>query len=137
MKNLLYLILLTGIIPATWMCCLTIFGIFAILDNAEFSLEFFLWISSMILGVCGYIGLLILWKGLHQTEHLKKMMLLFSGLLGFSIFMIRISPRNIIDWFFDSNLTSLIGKLPIIVTIVFLILTAIDFLKIKILVKDN
>ena len=119
------------------MLCLTIMGILMLLTNADFSMDFFLAVISMILGICGYVGLLILFKGLHKTNHLKKMIFLFSGLIGFLIFMIQISPRNLIDWVLDSELETLFGKLPIIVSITFLILTAIDFVKIKMLVKDK
>lgn len=119
------------------MLCLTVLGSLIVLSSPDFSMDFFLAVISMLLGICGYVGLLILFNGLHKTNHLKKMILLFLGLIGFLIFMFQISPRNMIDWIFEFNLESLVGKLPIIVTIVFFILTAIDYVKIKMLVKKN
>lgn len=133
MKNILFI----GIIPGTWMLCLTVFGISIVLNNTDFSIDFFIAIITMLLGICGYVGLLTLFKGLHKTNHLKKLILFFLGLIGSLIFMLRISPRNIIDWIFEYNLESLIVKSPIIVTIVFLILSAIGYAKIKMLIKNN
>ena len=122
MKQLLYLILISALLPATWLLALTVMGIYFAIPNAELSFDFFLIISSMLLEIGGYIGLLLLLKGLHKTNHIKKLSFLLCGLLGFLIFMLHVSPRNFIDWLLEYEVESMIGKWPLIVSLVFSIL---------------
>tara|TARA_R110002050_G_scaffold74295_2_gene159492 strand:+ start:370 stop:708 length:339 start_codon:yes stop_codon:yes gene_type:complete len=94
--------------------------------NAEISFNFIIAVISMTLGVCGYVGLLLLLKGFHKTNHKLKIKLLFGGLLGFVLFIFFVSPRNIVDWLIEFNLESTLGKWPLIVSLTFLILTSLD-----------
>lgn len=131
MKNILYIILISALVPATWLLVLTFLGIYFAIPNAEFSFDYFLAISSMILGIGGYIGLLLLLKGLHKTNHIKKLTLLLCGLIGFLIFMLHVSPRNFIDWFLEYNIENIIGKWPLIVSLIFSVLIIFDLTKNK------
>lgn len=130
-QNLLYLILLVGIVPATWLLFLTcLLGLF-LLENAVWSLDFILVVVSMILRIFGYVGFLSLFEGLHKTNHVKKIALLLGGIIGFILFMIQVSPRNMTDWLLDTSMEAQLGKLPITVSGLFLVLTIIDFTKNK------
>ena len=131
MKQLLYLILISALLPATWLLVLTIMGIYFAIPNAEFSFDYFLTISSMLLGIAGYFGLLLLLKGLHKTNHIKKLTFLLCGLLGFLIFMLHVSPRNFIDWLLEHDIESIIGKWPLIVSLTFSILLIRNLIKKK------
>ena len=130
-QNLLYLILLVGIVPATWLLFLTcLWGVF-LLENAEWSLDFILVVVSMIFGIFGYVGFLSLFDGLHKKNHIKKITLLLGGIIGFILFMIRVSPRSMTDWLLDTSMEAQLGKLPITVSTLFLVLTVINFTKKK------
>ena len=76
------------------------------------------------MGLCGFWGLLSLLSGLHKTNHSKKIVLITIGVIGFMVFMTYVSPRNTAEWLLETE--SLIGKLPILVSIIFLVLTIID-----------
>jgi len=131
MKIFLYTILACAIIPATQLLFLTFLLLYITIQNAEFSVHFFLAITSIICSICGYIGLLTLFKGLNKTNHYKKIVLLLAGLLGFAIFMGILSPRNFVDWLFESGTESLIMKIPLAVNIIFLASTAFDLFRKK------
>jgi ABC-type amino acid transport system permease subunit len=131
MKHILYIILVSALIPATWLLGLTFLGIYFAIPNAEFSFDYFLTISSMLLGIGGYIGLLLLLKGLHKTNHIKKLTLLLCGLIGFLIFMLHVSPRDFIDWLLEYDIESMIGKWPLIVSLIFSVLIIYDLTKNK------
>jgi hypothetical protein len=131
MKQILYIFLISSLVPATWMLGLSCIGILFVIPNAELSFDYLLTISSMILGICGYVGLLMLLKGLHKTNHFKKLTFLLCGLMGFLIFMLNVSPRNFIDWLLEYDFESMIGKWPLIVSLTFCILIIIDLIKIK------
>lgn len=132
-KQVLYTILISGLIPATWMFGLTILGVYFAIPNAEISFDYILTICSMLMGVGGYVGLLLLFKGLHQTNHITKLILLMAGLSGFLIFMIHESPRKFTDWLIACNVENMVGKWPLIVSLLFSILIINDLRKKKIL----
>ena len=129
MKQFLYVILVSALIPATWLLGLTFLGIYFAIPNAEFTFEYILGIISMLLGISGYVGLLLLLKGLHQTRRLKKLTLLVCGLIGFFIFILHVSPRNFIEWLFEFDIENLIGKWPLIVSLLFSGLIINDLIK--------
>jgi hypothetical protein len=137
MKNILYIILISALIPATMMLCMTFIGFYFALQNTEISLDFFIVIFSMALGICGYVGLILLLEGLYKTKHHQKITFLSSGLIGFTLFMIYVSPRNFVDWLIEYDIENLIGKWPLIVSLLFLILTTIDLIKNKTLTNNN
>ena len=131
MKQILYIILISALIPATWMLGLTFLGIYFAIPNAELSLDYILGICSMFMGMCGYVGLLLLLKGLYKTNHIRKLALLACGLIGFLIFMLYLSPRNFLDWLFESDLDSIFGKWPLIVSLMFSVLIINDLMRKK------
>ena len=131
MKQILYIILISGLIPATWLLGLTFLGIYFAIPNAELTFDYILAITSMILGIGGYVGLLLLLKGLHKTSRIKKLTLLLCGLIGFLIFMLHMSPRNLFQWLFEFETESLIGKWPLIVSLLFSVLIIKDLIKNK------
>lgn len=136
MKKFLYIILISALIPATWLLGLTFLGIYFAIPNAELTFNYVLAISSMLLGIGGYVGLLLLLKGLHNTNRIKKLTLLLCGLIGFLIFMLHVSPRNFIEWFFEFDIESLVGKWPLIVSLLFSILIINDLIKNKTLANN-
>lgn len=129
MKTFHYVLLISALIPATWMVVLTFFGFKALIANAEFSMDFLAASGSMLMGLCGYIGLCSLAKGLHTTKQLKKLVLLTCGVLGFTIFMLVVSPRNFVDWISTFSIENLIGKWPLIVSIYYIILLVNELIK--------
>ena len=128
MKKTLYIILISGLIPATWLLGLTFLGIYWSIPNAELTFDYILSITSMILGIGGYIGLLLLLKGLHKTSRIKKLTFLLSGLIGFLIFMLHMSPRNFSEWIFEFDIEGFIGKWPLIVSLLFAVLIINDLI---------
>ena len=136
MKQILYIILISGLIPATWLLGLTFLGIYFAIPNAELTFDYILSITSMILGIGGYVGLLLLLKGLHKTSRIKKLTLLLCGLTGFLIFMLHVSPRNFFEWLFEFEIESLIGKWPLIVSLIFSGLLLNDLIKNKTLANN-
>ena len=136
MKQLLYIILISALIPATWLLVLTFLGIYFAIPNAELTFNYILTIISMILGIGGYVGLLLLLKGLHKTSRIKKLTLLLCGLIGFLIFMLQVSPRNFFEWLFEFDIENLIGKWPLIVSLLFSGLILNDLIKNKTLANN-
>jgi len=133
-----YSILTIGILPATYMFIFTLFGIFVCLRDFELTFRHFLFLSSLVLGVYGYLGLIILINGFHRSNHIKKLSFLSFGLLGHFIFLTYESKKNYIDWLMTFNLESIIGKLPLVVSWIFIILLLKDFLnKKKNLIKKS
>ena len=125
-KTILFILLFSGILPSIQLFGLSIFGIYAMISNFEISIEWFVGITSILMGLCGFWGLLSLVNGLHKTKHNKKIILLTIGIIGFILFMTYVSPRNIIEWLIEPTIESLIGKLPIVVSLIFLMLTIMD-----------
>ena len=133
-----YSILTIGILPATYMFIFTLFGIFVGLRDFELTFRHFLFLSSLVLGVYGYLGLIILINGFHRSNHIKKLIFLSFGLLGHFIFLTYESKKNYIDWLMTFNLESIIGKLPLVVSWIFIILLLKDFFnKKKNLIKKS
>jgi len=131
MKFFLNTLVIIALLPATQLLLLSFVGLYLFLSTPEFSMPFFTQISSVLLGFCGYYGLILLLRGLHKTNHYKKLGFLFAGLIGFSLFMFFVSPRNLVDWLLETDLENLIGKFPILVSITFIILISIDLVKLK------
>ena len=119
MKQILYILLISALIPATWLLVLTFLGIYFAIPNAELTFDYILTMISMILGIGGYVGFILLLKGLQKTNRIKKLTLLLCGLIGFLIFMLHVSPRNFFEWLFEFDIESLIGKWPLIVSVLF------------------
>ena len=133
-----YSILTIGILPATYMFIFTLFGIFVGLRDFELTFRHFLFLSSLVLGVYGYLGLIILINGFHRSNHIKKLSFLSFGLLGHFIFLTYESKKNYIDWLMTFNLESIMGKLPLVVSWIFIILLLKDFFnKKKNLIKNS
>ena len=126
-----YSILTIGILPATYMFIFTLFGIFVGLRDFELTFRHFLFLSSLVLGVYGYLGLIILINGFHRSNHIKKLIFLSFGLLGHFIFLTYESKKNYIDWLMTFSLESNIFKLPLVVSWIFIILLLKDFLNKK------
>ena len=135
-REILYIILISGLIPATWLLILTFLGIYSAILNVELSLNYLLSISSMFLGIFGYVGLLMLLKGLHKNNQIKKLIFLVCGLIGFLIFMTFLSPRNFSDWLFEYDFESIIGKFPIVVSLTFSVLIVNELIKNKTLTNS-
>lgn len=129
MKQILYIILISGLIPATWLLVLTFLGIYFTIPNVELSFDYLITIVSMILGICGYVGLLMLLKGLHKKRLIIKLSLLVCGLIGFLLFMLHVSPRNFNEWLMEYDLESMIGKWPLIVSVTFCLLLISELIK--------
>lgn len=104
----------------------TLFFLPEAVQNAEFTALHIIIFGSMILGLVGYVGLLILFKGLHQTNHLRKLTLLLCGVLGQVLFMIFVSPRDFADWIFETDIESLVGKWPSLVSLYFSVMIGVD-----------
>ena len=136
MKQILYITVISALIPATWMLGLTFLGIYFAIPNAELSFEYILTIISMMLGIVGYVGLVLLLKGLHKTNRIKKLTLLLCGLIGFMIFMLHVSPRNFSEWIFEFDIEGFIGKWPLIVSLLFAVLIINDLIKNKTLANN-
>ncbi|MGB1296063.1 MAG: hypothetical protein ACPG6V_11335 [Flavobacteriales bacterium] len=126
MRISLFIILISAIIPATWLLVLSFLAFYYLIPNAEFSVSFFGAICSILMGVLGYIGLFLLLNGLHKTNHRLKLVLLANGLIGFCLSMKFLSIRNFKDWLFEFNLEILIGKWPLLVSLFFVILILIN-----------
>jgi len=55
-------------------------------------------IISISLDLIGYLGLLTLIKGLHQTRHLIKITSTLLGFTGYAIFLFAVTPKNFFEW---------------------------------------
>jgi hypothetical protein len=131
MKFFLNILVIVALLPATQFLFLSFLGLYFFLSDPELSMNFFIKIISILLGMSGYYGLILLLKGLHKTNHYKKLVFLLAGVIGFTLFMTFVSPRHLMDYLLDNNLETLIGKFPILVNITFIILISIDLVKLR------
>lgn len=94
-------------------------------------LENFIPFLSFICGICGYIGLLITLKGLHKTNHLKKFTLIGLGLVAFITLHLITNTKGFWKWVltFEEPDEWFVGIWPILISIIFLIMIAIDYIK--------
>ena len=133
MKAFLYILLISGIVPATFMFFQTLMMLFLFISDTDFSLIDILIMISFLFGLCGYIGLLITLKGLHNTNHLKKLILIGLGLIGFTMFFNIAGTKNFWNWVLKIEEPDewFLGIWPILVSIVFLIMIGFDYIKMK------
>ena len=133
MKAFLYILLISGIVPATFMFFQTLMMLFLFISDTDFSLIDILIMISFLFGLCGYIGLLITLKGLNKTNHLKKLIFIGLGLIGFTMFFNIAGARWFWSWVLKTEEPDewFLGIWPIIVSIVFLIMIGFDYIKMK------
>ena len=131
MKAFLNILLFSALVPATFMFGLTFVAFAAAIQNAELSFQFFMLMLSMLLGILGYFGLVLLIFGIHKTNHIKKIIFLSSGLIGFNVFIMSATDRNIVNWLGSLDLETIPPKLTLLVSLIFLVLTVVDFVKKK------
>ena len=132
MRIFLYCILTTAIISATLILGVSIqLILMALKSGYEISP---IAIISISLGLIGYLGLLILIKGLHKTKHIIKITSLLLGLTGYAIFLFAVTPKNFFEWLSKNTpVNIIIGFYPIIISIIFLTLTFINLKKKRLL----
>ena len=100
MKNFFYTILvLSGLIPATYL--LIIAGLFLseIIPSLPEDSSQIKTLVSLLIGICGYIGLVIALIPKFYPKHLLKIAFCLAGILGFALF-ISVEGNGITwDWF--------------------------------------
>ena len=117
------IILISGIIPATFLFLLSIFWLFQFITDIFYDWETFILILCFSFGILGYFGL---WRNLVLS---KKRVKLNSYLLGFGIigcltFIIFEGGERAIKWIisFEEPLENLMLIWPLIVSVIVLIL---------------
>ena len=96
--TLYYIFLLSGILPAFILLGLTL----AILPNLfvdfHFRIKEVLILSTALLGISGFIGLLRLSSGLDRKNNIVTVLLLISGIIGSTIFLITTGGQRAFHW---------------------------------------
>jgi hypothetical protein len=126
-KKLYILFVLLGLIPATYLLFLTLlFGWFILLEiNLSNLLDKIPILFCFSLGICGYLGLLSILRGLQKRYYKLNLMLLGFGLLGNILFVSFIGTKgawkrvlfgegDIVEWF--------VGMSPNFISLTFIIL---------------
>ena len=132
LKNkILYIILISGIIPATYLFGITLMFLYLFATDGNLGWSRILMIFCFLCGICGYIGLIMILKGLHRTKQLQKSIFLILGLIGFIIFANYSGMNNVWNWilYFEEPEEWFIIMLPLIVSGIFLTLILSDFIK--------
>ena len=108
-----------------------------LITRKNLDMDELLGIFSLLLGILGYIGLIMLLVGLHKTKLKIKLALLISGLTGYFIFFYRLTPqKSFIDWFLKTaKIEALIGLSPIITSFLFSILIVKEIIKKRLLTQ--
>ena len=132
MKNFFYTILvLSGLIPATYL--LIIAGLFLseIIPSLREDSSQTKTLFSLLMGICGYIGLVIALIPKFYSKHLVKILFCLIGILGFALFMT--VEGNGITWNWFTKMEEpdawLIFMWPNIVCIILIILNLIQWTK--------
>ena len=132
MKNFFYTILvLSGLIPATYL--LIIAGLFLseIIPSLREDSSQTKTLFSLLMGICGYIGLVIALIPKFYPKHLVKILFCLIGILGFALFMT--VEGNGITWNWFTKMEEpdawLIFMWPNIVCIILIILNLIQWTK--------
>ncbi len=88
-------------------------------------------IICFIFGICGYIGLVMILKGLHKTNQIRKSIFIILGLIGFTVLFNFVGTKNIWDWilYVEEPDEWFLIMWPIIVSTIFLIMMVYDFVK--------
>lgn len=126
-KKLYILFVLLGLIPATYLLFLTLlFGWFILLEiNLSNLLDKIPILFCFSLGICSYLGLLSILRGLQKRYYKLNLMLLGFGLLGNILFVSFIGTKgawkrvlfgegDIVEWF--------VGMSPNFISLTFIIL---------------
>jgi hypothetical protein len=79
-------IILSGLLPATFLLGLTFLFLPDLIKNLSLDLVQISMFLSMIFGICGYIGLLLSLLPKLEHKYLLKFTLLFLGIIGFVTF---------------------------------------------------
>ncbi|MGL2962715.1 hypothetical protein ACSVH2_02710 [Flavobacterium sp. RSB2_4_14] len=125
-KKFYILFVLLGLIPATYWLFLTL--LFGWLTLSEINLSNLLdeipILFCFSLGICGYLGLLSMLRGLQKRYYKLNLMLLGSGLLGNILFISYVGTKG--AWervlFGDGNIGEwLIGILPNVISLTFIV----------------
>ncbi|SEH99979.1 hypothetical protein SAMN02927937_02646 [Paenimyroides aquimaris] len=136
-KRVLYILfVLSGLIPATYLLFLTLlYGGVILLEMNKIDLTDLLILLCFAFGICGYLGLLSLLRGLQEKYYKTNLILLGLGIIGFFIFMTFIGQAPAREWIFNIEEIDewLVFMLPNIVSLTFiaLILTRITMNKIE------
>jgi hypothetical protein len=125
-KKLYILFVLLGLIPATYLLFLTLlFGWFILLEiNLSNLLDKIPILFCFSLGICGYLVLLSILRGLQKRYYKLNLMLLGFGLLGNILFVSFIGTKgawkrvlfgegDIVEWF--------VGMSPNFISLTFII----------------
>lgn len=130
-KKILYILLISGIAPATYLFSITLLFLYLFITDRNFGLSEIIMVFSFLCGICGYIGLLMILIGLHKTRHILKSIFLILGLIGFIIFINYSGMNNFWKWilYVEEPGEWFIIMLPLIVSGIFLTLILRDFTK--------
>ena len=91
MNNKLYILfVLLGLVPATyWLFLTLIFGWFTLSEiNLSNLTDSILILFCFSFGICGYLGLLSILRGLQKRFYKLNLILLGLGLLGYILFLL-------------------------------------------------
>jgi hypothetical protein len=116
------LFILSGLLPATFMLVLTFLFLPNLIKNLSFEVVEILMLFSMILGICGYIGLLISLLSKLEYKYLLKFTLLVLGIIGSVTFTTIAGGKRAWAWVLNIEEFDewIIWVWPIIVSIVLL-----------------
>ncbi|WP_310559014.1 hypothetical protein [Flavobacterium sp.] len=126
------LFVLLGLIPATFLIfMILVSGIFGFALSGKI-----IYLVQMLLGISGYLGFLLLLRGLKEQYYKLNLILLGLGLFGFNMFLffdeemagvwkrMLSGKRNLDEWL-------LVFLLPNIVSLIFVIFISIKMYNIK------
>ena len=134
-KKVLYILfVLSGLIPATYLLFLTIFfGGVILLEMNKIDLTDLLILLCFLFGICGYLGLLSLLRGLQEKFYKTNLILLGTGFLGFFLFTTFIGQKRAWEWIFNIEEIDewLVFMLPNIVSLTFIALILIKMFERK------
>ena len=130
-KKILYILLISGLVPATYLFGITLLYLYLFITDTKLALSDLLIILSFILGICGYIGLVMILKGLHKTNQIRKSIFIILGLIGFTFFVNYAGTKNFWDWilYIEEPDEWFLIMWPLIVSGIFLIMMVTDFVK--------
>ncbi|HYH15668.1 MAG TPA: hypothetical protein VD794_10635 [Flavisolibacter sp.] len=138
-KTLIYLLILSGLIPATLLLGLNLLGLAIILNNGAFAFKEIIIITTCLCGICGYVGLCMLLLGKQLHHPFRVCTLLALGVSAFVVFISVEGRRPAWEWVLTIAEPDewIILVWPSVVALIFLIKIAIELLKAKLLRKQN
>jgi|LakMenE18May11ns_1017448.scaffolds.fasta_scaffold9828189_1 hypothetical protein len=125
------LFLLTGLLPATILLALTLSFLPSFISDLSFEFDEIVIVVSMLLGICGYIGLTLSLLSKFENNSLLKLTFLILGLIGSITFTSITGGKRAWKWVMNIEEFDewIIWIWPLIVSIVLIGLNGLKLLR--------